>query len=495
MPYSSNRTTRSTCGSIHLLIFLTFSLVLLSALFPTCSKAGREKRQTTENPGDTPAGTLLPVHTCSPEAVEYAAGISVPGTVVSLEKHVISSLVEGLVTEVRSERGQLVEKDQVLIRISTAQLELQHNILVEQLTRARIDLQQAQMNRAEMQRQAERHLLKIERLQRQLQQARTLCAHSELEYQQAQSLEKAGGISTAALQKYRLDLEQQEASLSNLENQLNEALIGLRDKDLTDELAELSEPSPQPVDRAAAYLQSVASQGDIHIKAAESRIAELKDRIHHNEDRQQACSIRSPDSGYLSELHALPGSYLNVGDSLATLVETDSLQVQAQVAASHRPEIRRDQSAQIKLPRHDHSIRGRVRQVGPVIHPHSSSFEVLCSLNSPPADIIPGMEAHITIRTEEPRRVYTLPKQALIGPQEQSILEAGKAAVFTVRRQHAFRQAVQIVKTCPEKVYIEGGLSGEDEIIVSPPDLLCEGMQIEVISKPQSKEERYGLSY
>jgi len=482
MHYSSTRTMRQIGGTTLLLICL-----FLSALFPACSKEDYGTIQPAENFGEPPAGVLPSVHTCSPEAVDYAASISVPGTVVSLERHAVSSLVEGLVTEVTSERGQLVEKGHVLIRISTEALELQHNILEEQLIRARTDLEQAQINRAEMQRRAERHLLKIERLQRQLQHARNLCAHTEQEYQQAQSLQKAGGISSTALQKYRLDLEQQEASLANLESQLSEALIGLRDEDLGAELAEISELSSKPLDRTAAYLQSVANQADIHIKAAESRISELKDKIHYNEDRQQGCSIQSPCSGYLSELHTLPGSYLHVGAPLATLVVIDSLQVQAQIAASHRPDIRRGQNAQIKLPRYDQPVRGRVRQLGPVIHPHSSSFEVLCSLNSPPADIIPGMEALLTIHTEEPRRVYTLPVRTLI--------EQKTGEVFTVRRQRAFRQAVQIIKTSPEKVYIEGGLRGEDEIVLSPPALLREGMRIEVLSKPQSKEDRYGLSY
>jgi RND family efflux transporter MFP subunit len=343
-----------------------------------------------------------------------------------------------------------------------------------------------------MPRQAERRLLKIERLQRQLQHGRKLCAHTEQKYQQAQSLQKAGGISSAALQKYRLDLEQQEASLANLESQLNEALIGLRDEDLA---AELSELSSKPVDRPAVDLQSIASQADIHIKAAESRITELKNRIHHNEGKQQACSIQSPGSGYLSKVHTLPGSYIHVGDPLATLVEIDSLQVQAQIAASHRSKIRRGQSAQIQLTQHDDPVSGRVRQLGPVIHPNSSSFEVLCSLNSPPADIIPGMEARLTIHTEKPRQVYTLPKQALIESQGQRDLEPRTAAVFTVRRQRAFEQAVQIAKATPEKVYIEGGLSGADEIVLSPPAVLREGMQIEVLSKPQSKEDGYDFPY
>ncbi|MCF7914245.1 MAG: efflux RND transporter periplasmic adaptor subunit [Spirochaetaceae bacterium] len=466
---------------------ILLSALFLSTLFPACSRAGTEKSRNNDNAGGPPAGALPSVRTCSPEAVKYAAGISVPGTVVSLEKHAVSSLVEGLVTEVLAERGQLVDKNQVIIRVSTGQLELQHKIIEEQLTRARTDLQQAQINRAEMQRQAERHLLKVERLQRQLQHARKLCAHTTQEYQQAETLQKAGGISSAALQKSRLDVEQQEASLANLESQLNEALIGLRDEDLTAELAELSDLSSDPVDRSAAYLQSVAKQADIHIKAAESRIAELTDKLHHNEDKQRACSIQSPGSGYLSEVHTLPGSYLHAGDPLATLVEIDSLQVQAQIAASHRPDIRRGQSAQIKLSRYDHPVSGQVRQLGPVIHPNSSSFEVLCSLNSPPVDIIPGMEAHLTIRTEEPRRVYTLPRQALIEP--------GEGAVFTVRQQRAFTQAVQILKAGPEKVYVEGGLSGKEEIILSPPTLLREGMQIEVLSKPQPKEDRYGLLY
>src|SRR6056297_2722983 len=500
MHHSSAHTTRRNWGSpLNLTCLLLSSLFLsalfLSALFSACSRPLYQTRRMNNDSGSPPAGHLPPVHTCSPEAVEYAAAITVPGTVVSLERHAISSLVEGLVTEVTSERGQLVEKGHVLIRISTEALELQHNILEEQLIRARTDLEQAQIKRAEMQRRAERHLLKIERLQRQLQHARNLCAHTEQEYQQAQSLQKAGGISSTALQKYRLDLEQQEASLANLESQLSEALIGLREEDLADELDELSELSSKPIDRPAAYLQSVANQADIHIKAAESRIAELKDNIHYNEAKQQACSIQSPASGYLSEVHTLPGSYLHVGDPLATLVVIDSLQVRAQIAASHRSDIRQGLSAQITLPRHDDPVSGHVRQLGPVIHPHSSSFEVLCSLKSPPSDIIPGMEARLTIRTEEPRRVYTLPVRTLIDSQEQNCLEHKTGEVFTVRRQCAIRQAVQIIKTTPQKVYIGGGLSGKEEVILSPPALLREGRQIEVLPIPPSKEGRYDSSY
>lgn len=456
------------------------------------------------------------VYTCSPSSTEYAPSITVPGTVISLNKHEITCPVEGKIIELAMHNGRQVSAGQKLVGISTERLELQHIIDTAQLKRKKIELQQARSTAQEMLRQAEGHLIKIDRLAQQEQHALKLYEHAQQEYLHAQSLQKSGGISKAALEKHRLAVEQQHISLAELQHKLKEARIGLRDKDLSVQITG-SSPTREPKwnfdcetdwgpefgppndQRKSAYLETISRRGNISVRLIKSKIEELESKLLYNETQQEACTVPAPAKGFLTDVRILPGAYLNVGDPLATLVVTDSLCVQAEVPSSYHKKLSCGQATVIEVPHTDTPLKGSVKRTSPTISTHNRSFEIISSISPPQSGVCPGTGVQLTVLTGPKRPIVSIPSEALVrshdaeeNTEDISIRPAGSKCregfVFVVRQNRAFHQPVQIVQENSEAVFVSKGVTTDDHIVLSPPSLLKEGMEVQVLTRDLHKD-------
>jgi len=486
--FVKERFGRRFLWTLNLLIFINSCSVFYDAEKPNSN-------------GEVPA-PLPQVYTCTPSSTEFAPSITVPGTVISLNKHEITCPIEGKVIELAMHKGLQVSKGEKLVCISTTRLKLQHTIDTAQLQRRKIELQQARSNIQEMLRQAERHLIKIDRLTLQEQHALKLYKQAQKEHLHAQSLQKSGGISKAALEKQRLAVEQQRISLAELQHQLKEARIGLRDKDLNAHSpAPFSigednwdaESGPPDGQRRAAYLETTAHKGEISVNLIESKIEELESKLLYNETQQEACTITAPAKGFLADVSILPGAYLNVGDPMAKLVVTDPLYVRAEVPASYHQRVFCDQATLVVLPHTGVPLKGRIERVSPAISTRNRSFEITSSITSPKMEICPGTGVELTVLTGPKQKVVSIPPDALVhSTEEVSLQPAGtkprEGLVFVLRKNHAFHQPVQIVHENSEAVFVSEGITTADHIVLSPPSLLKEGMEIQVITEEPHKE-------
>ena len=472
-------------------MFLFGGLLSVVLFCTSCSATGTHHQLASEKQAP------VQVRVCNARAKEYAPKCTISGTVVSLETREICSPVEGFLKQAMIHTGQAVRPGQLLMHISTAELERQHELLQKQLSRLNLELKRARHDKRELLLQAERQFLQIERLTDKLNYAAELCEHARTQYSHARELHSAGGISAEALEEYRLAFQEQHTAKDNLRRQLRAAEIGL-DTDRVPEgshgpAQQGSQKRKQEMEHKQAYRRAVAARADLRIKTTESRIQELEMRISHNKSLQSACTIRAPTSGFAAQLPAIEGSYIRRGDKLVTIVKTNPLYVQADLSAAHRQAFTTGTSVPVHVPLLEKTLRGRVHRFSPTIDPQSGCFEVFIRLESAPLRMVPGCRAEVRFATARPRHVLVVPAEALVAGYADSPIpslqrENFRSSVFVLREGRSYLQRIQVLTADAEGVLVEEGIEVGEQVILSPPPEMRDGVRVKAVS-PEKNEE------
>ncbi len=90
---------------------------------------------------------------------------------------------------------------------------------------------------------------------------------------------------------------------------------------------------------------------------------------------------------------------------------------------------------------------------------------------NPQQILLPGMNAFVHIHNAG--KALGVPRLAVLNPERESI-------VFVVRNQHAYIQKVQIVARSVDTIFIDGGISAGDRVVLVGADDLQNGQEISV---------------
>lgn len=249
-------------------------------------------------------------------------------------------------------------------------------------------------------------------------QAREAAAKAELQTlaQGGRSVDRAG-IDTA-IDKARLELKiAQDAYASK---------VRLRDKQAA--TAEEVRAAKEAVDRAQAQIDALQKQRAALVtpgdrSAAEARLDEAKTAIQLAEARLRMGVVRAPIAGTVYQFDLKPGAYLNAGDLVAAVGRLDRVHVKVYVDEPDLGRVNMGMPVTITwdaLP--GRQWKGSVdrtpneivtlgaRQVG----------EVLCTIENPDMDLLPGTNVNVVILSETVENAITIPKQSVFRQQGQT---------------------------------------------------------------------------
>jgi len=176
--------------------------------------------------------------------------------------------------------------------------------------------------------------------------------------------------------------------------------------------------------------------------------------------------IRAPLAGVVYGLVARPGVYLNVGDLVANVGQTERLRVRVYV---DEPELGRVQEGQPVAITWDalpgRSWQGRVeRKPANIVALGSRQVgEVLCTIDNPGRELLPGTNVDARIHTAQVANALTVPKECLRR-------DARGLGVFVLRGGRLAWQTVSTGVSSVTRVQILGGLA-EGEQVALPTDM------------------------
>lgn len=205
--------------------------------------------------------------------------------------------------------------------------------------------------------------------------------------------------------------------------------------------------------------RKLASQSDADAKRAQLAIDEA--RLASARTRLAKTEIRAPFAGALGLRTVSVGEYVNVGDAIVTLAQTDPLKLDFRIPETQATRAAPGQTVRIAVDAFPgESFTGKVYAVDPQVDVNTRSVMLRATLANPGGKLRPGQFANVQLALAERANALTIPEQAL-WPQ------GGKQFVYVVRAGKAELVEIRIGKRSAGRVEVQTGLKPEDEIIIA----------------------------
>src|SRR3984893_17743070 len=238
--------------------------------------------------------------------------------------------VAGRIVELQVVDNKYVRKGNLLLVIDPTNFRIA-------VSQAEAAVQQAQANVQNIEAQMTVQQAQINASQAQLQRGRAALVFAQQQAERYQTLAKDGWGTVQNAQQFTSQLHQQEAAVQSAQENLNQAL----------------------------------QQGET-LKAqrlsAEAGLAQAKAQLNQAQVNLERTRILAPVDGYVTNLLAQLGDYLNVGVNTISLVDADSYWVDGYFEETTLAPIRVGGSAQIKLMGRNQIVRGHVDSIARAIN-------------------------------------------------------------------------------------------------------------------------------
>ncbi len=212
--------------------------------------------------------------------------------------------------------------------------------------------------------------------------------------------------------------------------------------------------------RASLVAKTDRSVADARLRQAEAAAAQARQRIDQS-------TIRAPLAGVVYALNARPGSYLNPGDAVASVGVISRLRVRVYVDEPEVGRVHVGQPVSITwdaLP--GKTWTGSVEKVPTEIVPLNTRQvgEVLCTIENPGNELVPGTNVNADIRTSQVENALTIPKEAV---RRQS----GETGVFLLQGETVVWRPVTLGVSSITRTQVASGLAEGDAVATASESL------------------------
>jgi multidrug efflux pump subunit AcrA (membrane-fusion protein) len=237
------------------------------------------------------------------------------------------------------------------------------------------------------------------------------------------------------------------------------------------------------VDRAQIQIHSLEERRGALVvtpdrTAAQARLKEAEAAAALAEQRIRTSVVRAPIDGTVYQFDLKPGAYLNAGDVVASIGRLDHVRVNVYV---DEPDLGRVDKGLPAVITWD-ALPGRqwtgtvdrtptqivalgTRQVG----------EVVCLIQNPDRDLLPGTNVNVDIRVQSVENALTVPKEVVRK-------QGGKTGVFVLDGDHLVWKTVTLGIASTTRTQVDG-LSEGDAVALSSDKPLRAGMPAKVASE------------
>jgi HlyD family secretion protein len=263
-----------------------------------------------------------------------------------------------------------------------------------------------------------------------------------------------------SLNRARLDLETQERELQTIRRLVaKQAATPMEERAATDKVrATQLEIAGYEKRRAALVAQP-------DVEAAQARLRDAEAALRLATQRSALTIVHAPIGGEVYDLSVRPGAYVNVGDLVANIGSLARLRVRVYVDEPLLGRVKLSEPVTIRweaIP--GKTWNGAVDQMPASIQTLGSRQvgEVVCAIENPGRDLIPGNNVDAEIRT-------AVVENALVIPKETIRRDPAGEFVFRLNGDTLERRAIRIGVSNITQAQAVGGLS-EGDALALPSD-------------------------
>jgi RND family efflux transporter MFP subunit len=286
----------------------------------------------------------------------------------------------------------------------------------------------------------------------------------------------------AALKLYRAQLEAAKQQIPETEVRLEQARIQLRRQE---QLRKEGLNTPNDIDNARAEVDSLVARiasAQEQVKVAESQIAMQLTAIDDT-------IIRAPFSGVAISKDAQAGEMVSpvsagggfTRTGISTIVDMKSLEIEVDVNESYINRVRAGQPVTAVLDAYpDWQIPANVITLVPTADRQKATVLVRIGFQQLDPRILPDMGVKVTFMREPDAKDAPTAQAVTLVPQAAVKTDAGASYVFVVKQDTVERRAIKTGGTDGDRLEVLAGLKGGEQVVISPPAELSEGMLITV---------------
>lgn len=185
--------------------------------------------------------------------------------------------------------------------------------------------------------------------------------------------------------------------------------------------------------------------------------------------------VVAPFTGTLGAFQVHEGAYVNAGDPLVTLVNTQNLRADYNIPEKYMPEIKVGQSVNVTTGAYSKkTFYGTVTFVSPIVSATSRMVAVQAAVDNSEDYLSPGMFVHLT------QNVGSI-KNAVVVPSQTVSADVKGYYVYKVLGDRVIRQAVTVGMQVADQTQILSGLSIGDQIVSAGQQKLEDGSLIKIV--------------
>lgn len=232
---------------------------------------------------------------------------------------------------------------------------------------------------------------------------------------------------------------------------------------------------------AATQAQSERTQAESQLRAAEANLATARYNLEHAE-------IRAPFDGIVLQRAAQVGQYLQQGETVATLLDPSSLEIEADVASQVATGLTAGAPVTIA---HEDTTKGsaKVRVVVPLQSASTRTrlvrFSIAPESAGRPGQLAVGSTVTLNLPVSAPRKVVTVPKDALLQGTNGWM-------VYVVADNKAEPRPVVLGQAVRGRMEVLSGLTAGEVIVVRGNERLRPGQPVQPETAPPPAADATG---
>ncbi|SDO29602.1 RND family efflux transporter, MFP subunit [Paenibacillus sp. yr247] len=223
------------------------------------------------------------------------------------------------------------------------------------------------------------------------------------------------------------------------------------------------------LEQSKQALKTAQSTDSLQVSAAQLQQSQTKLKILS--EQLQDGVLTSPVTGIVSSILVPVGQ--NTGQSAVMSIATvDPVLATVNISEASIGKIKTGLSMSVKIPTLNKSFDGLVYAIHPTMDPTSKSFLVDIKINDDNHEVLPGMFAESSLKSEG--------KQSIVVPADAVLSQPSGNAVYIVKDGKASKVLVKIGVMTSSSFEITSGLKVGDELVVKGQELLSDNVPVQI---------------
>jgi len=275
-----------------------------------------------------------------------------------------------------------------------------------------------------------------------------------------------------------------EIDTPEIDQQLQQARAQLNTAKANYALAEITANRYQQLKNTEAVAKQDVDNAVGAFNANAATVAAAEYQVKYLEQVESFKKIYAPFDGVITarntDIGALitAGSSGGVGSQLFHMSATHTLRVYVNVPQQYSPASKPGLTADLTLPEFPgRRFQGRLVRTADAFDLASRTLLVEVDVDNPTGELLPGAYTEVHLKIPNEVSSYILPVAALIFRSQGlqvGVLDGAKARLVPVTLGRDFGGEVEVVS----------GLTGQEQVIVNPPDSLIDGEEVRVAQGP-----------